>query len=306
MSLVLVSPRLLVVSCMVALAVHSPASAHVVSDRDLKVVAQIPGDWAARASSAVVIDSAGYVSPNRSDQWRHVGHQRNAMRVLVDASARVDSVRAERAWSALEAAFVQQVPDGGFRVGDATIGRAADAAMTAEWLASACRGLVATANGPLQKRFRIRYALIKPKLQRALDQQLTRHDELMSARGADAAAMFAEASAFLLADGIYHDERYGRAGQQALARALTLQRKDGAYLVDGKSDPEWHARALIMLQGVVIYFPSPSLERSADRAARWLKDKARGKAAPAQSAGEMGFAIQYAAIRPPAPLGTGH
>ena len=288
------------------MAAAGPATAHVVSDRDIRVVAQIPSDWAAKAASAVIIDSAGCALPNRSGGWRHVGHQRGAMLVLVDASARADSIKAERAWTALDAAFAQQVQDGSFRVGDPAIGRAADAALTAEWLAGASRALVAVMNGPLQKRFRIRYALMKPKLQRALDHQLTRHDELMTARGGDAAAMFAEASAFLLADGIYHDERYGRAGQQALARALTLQRKDGAYLTDGKAEPQWHARALIMLQGVVIYFPSPTLERSAERAARWLRTKSRGRAAPGQAMDEVGFAIHYAAIRPPAPLGTGH
>lgn len=289
--------------CLAGLPAAPSARAHVVSDRDLRVVAKIPSEWGARASSAMRLDSTGNAPPNRGGSWKHVVHQRVAMLVLVDASARADSIRCERAWVALDAAFAQQIPDGSFRFDPGT-DRVADAAGTAEWLASAARGIIAVTNGPVQRAFRIRYALMKPKLQRALDAQLVRHDELMNARGGDALAMLAEASAFLLADGIYHDERYGRAGQQALAKALALQRKDGAFPLGPQVSPESQARALIALQGVSIYFPSPTMERSAERAARWLRGKAKSKARPIASppVDEIAFALHYAAIKPPAPL----
>jgi hypothetical protein len=302
-----------------------PARAHVVSDRDLQVVARLPAA-AIRGLALQAPDSGGFVRPNRPGAWRGVGFQRGALLLLVDAAARADTTRAERCWQALELAFAHQLPEGGFR-GPAPAAGAGDPGAGAElddepaWLAAACRALIAVMNSPLQDRFRFRYALLKPKLQRSVD-AFERRSEAFRLRHADRPALLlTAAAAMLLADGIYHDQRYGRAGQQALVEALALQRKDGLFPSAGRPGAAEHALGLGALQSVAIYFPSPTLERSAERARAWLSRNARSRPAgrpaarPASAAGpaagrfepivipgEIEFVLRYGAIRPPAPV----
>jgi hypothetical protein len=201
------SSNLATVLAIVAIALvglAAPAAAHVVSDRELAVVAQFPAGFAGRTLMALVPDSLGYVAPNRAGSWRDVGYQRGAMLVLVDAAARADTVAAERAWRAIDVAFAHQHPPGGFDtratlgVGDSTAAAMAD---EAAWLAGVCRGFVAVMNSRLQDRFRWRYALLKPKLQRSVDHLERHHDELLAAHARHPDALLAIAAAFLLADG---------------------------------------------------------------------------------------------------------
>jgi hypothetical protein len=143
------------------------ASAHVVSDRELHVVRQFPA--ATRQElRAVLPDSLGNVAPNRPGAWRNVAYQRPALLLLIDAAARGDSALAERAWRAIDAAFAAQLPGGAFRRDAATT--SADSLMEgAAFVSGLCRALIAVMNSPLQEQFRWRYALLRPKLQHAVD-----------------------------------------------------------------------------------------------------------------------------------------
>jgi len=285
-----------------ASALPRSAIAHVVSDRELRVVAQFPAGAVRRMFADCAPDAAGNVPPNRSEAWLGAGHQRPAMLRLLEAAARSDTLDAERCWLAFDAAFAQQLPGGGFRRSAAPAARAIDDSLTdaTAWAACASRAMIAVMNSGLADRFRWRYALLKPKLQRAVDFVEARSDSLVAAHARHSAALLTAAAALLLADGMYHDERYGRAGQRAMVAALALQRPDGAFPTDGRADPASHALALEALQSIAIYFPSPTLERSASRAAAWLRAKRPS------ATGDAAFVLRYAAIKPPPPLGGIH
>jgi hypothetical protein len=285
--------------------VPSLASAHVVSDRELRHVAAFPPGRAERALSSALPDSAGWVRPNRRDRWLGLDVQRPAALRLIVAAAHADTAVAERAWAALEAGFARQLANGAFEPAPAAAAEAEQLAR-ASWLAATCRALIAVMNSALQDRFRFRYALLKPKLQRSVDALEAGADSIRALSSDSAGLLLATAAAFLLADGTYHDERYGRAGQASLASALKLQRPDGAFTSHGRASIVEHAVGLEGLQSIVTYFPSPTLERAAANASGWLRTHGRSRGARdgrGVTPGEIEFALLYAARPLPPPLG---
>ena len=301
----------LALGAVTALAVATAARAHVVSDRELKVVQQFPPGAVRQELRASLPDSAGNVAPNRPGAWRSVAYQRPALLLLVDAAARGDSVVAERAWRAIDRAFDAQVPGGGFRRSAAT--SSADSLMEgAAFVSGLGRALIAVMNSPLQERFRWRYSLLRPKLQHSVDWLEAAAPSLRAAYARRSGLLLVQASAFLLADGTYHDERCGRAGQAALAAALDLQTGDGLFPSNGAANRSEHALGLEALQSIAIYFPSPTLERAAAKAAAWLRahpgtvSRGATHAWTEVPAGEVAFALRYATIKPPPPLGVAY
>jgi len=298
---------------LVVVSVVAPiAGAHVVSDRELKLIAQLPPGFGLRALASSLPDSFGCVAPNRSGHWLGIGCQRPCLLLLLDAAARGDSALAERAWLALDAGFARQRPEGSFQRDGHDPDRGAELMDETAWLAGTCRAWIAIMNSPLQDRFRLRYALFKPKAQRAADFLESRADSLLGMNARSGGALLIVAAAFLLADGTYHDERYGRVGQAALAAALATQSPAGLFPIDGSADVERHALGLEALQSIVIYFPSPSLERAETRATMWLRGHAgrgmsrsmtRRVGGPRVAPGEVDFILRYATITPPPPLG---
>jgi hypothetical protein len=284
----------------------SPAAAHVVSDRELQVFARFPSRFVERAMKDATPDDGGCVAPNRAGAWRDVVFQRPATLLLIDAAARGDSTSAERAWKALDQGFAAQIPSGDFR----RRGAPRDSLLRdAAWVAAVCRGWIAVMNGPFQDRFRWRYALMKPKLERTVDFLEARSSSLIASCAGRPAALLVVAAAFLLADGTYHDERYGRVGQEALSGALARARSSDSCSF--AADPSEHALGLEALQSIAIYFPSPTLERTAAVAARWLKPRSQPRPRRASrdgerwdhaSTGEIELILRYATIPPPPPL----
>jgi hypothetical protein len=298
-------------------AAASIARAHIVSDRDVRVLAQLPPGFAGRALAAFAPDSLGYVRPNAPGAWRSISHQRAAMLLLLDALAHSDSIAAERAWRAIDVTWYAQRGDGGFENAevpgaDSSAGAKALGAEAA-WMAALTRAQVAATNSGLAPRFRWRHALLLPKLKHAMDHLEAHQSELLSSDSTNAGALFVTAAAFLIAQGMFHDARFGHVGQQALSRALLLERPDGALPVNGREDLALQTIGLEALQSINIYFPSPTLEQASVRAAEWLKKPAHGSAldqlnrgAPGESpydvgAGEVEFVLRYAAIKPPPP-----
>jgi hypothetical protein len=292
----------LALATLVAVVAHaSVARAHVVSDRELRVVASMPADSVTRALAACVPDGAGFVAPHRAGGALDLGRQRLATLPLIVAAARGDSAGAERAWRAIEPGFVA--------VRDTRAGDPAARLDRAAWAGSTCRAFIAVMNSPLQDRFRMRYAALKPQLQALMDTLELDSGSLLATHAGRGGALLVIAAAFVLADGTFHDGRYARVGQAALAEALTLQRPDGAFLASGRVDPREHALGLEALQSIAIYFPAPHLDRAVRRAASWLaahrpSDRAptrRGasRAIAAVGPGEAAFVIRYAAVPPP-------
>jgi len=255
----------------VLLAACGTASAHVVSDLEVGVLRKLPKGLVARLAAADLPDSAGRVGENRG-HWRGVGAQGPALRLLADASARRDSVAAERAWRAIDAAFGEQTTGGTFRhapfaaPGDSL----ADLTGTARFAAATCRAFVVVMNGPMQNAFRLRYVLALRKLEATLHALEARAPELETAHVRHAPELLLLAQTFLLGDGTFHVENFGRIGQRALTRALTLQRKDGAFPRDAVVTLGDQAASLESLESVAQYFPSPLLERATDLVAGWI------------------------------------
>src|SRR5262245_55344169 len=129
------------------------ARAHVVSVRELRVVAVMPADTAARWLAPCVPDTAGRVAPSRPDHAIDLGRQRRAALPLIVAAARADTAAAERAWRALEVGFAatrtaDSIGLGGFAV-------AADPSALLDqtaWAGSSCRAFIAVMNSGLQDR----------------------------------------------------------------------------------------------------------------------------------------------------------
>ncbi|MBI1797838.1 MAG: hypothetical protein HYR74_12405 [Candidatus Eisenbacteria bacterium] len=277
------------------------AGAHVVSDRELRVVAQIPAAIGARIGGAP--DTAGYVAPNRAGRAVSLGAQRPATLRLIVAAAHADTAAAERSWRAVELGFrtIRGAPGIPLARDDrAAFDRTA-------WAGSACRAFIAVMNSGLADRFRPRYAGLKHELEGVMDSLVRRSDALIVANAGRGGALLTIASAFTLAEATFHDERFGVAAKAALAAGLALQRGDGAFTSDVDVDPREHALGLEALQAIVVYVPTPAAEAAASRGAEWLRAHAvlgaaksrAGATIAAVGPGEVRFVVAYAATPMP-------
>jgi len=256
------------------------ARAHVVSDLEVGVLQRLPPGLITRTAAAAEPDPTGAVGENRG-AWKHVGDQSPALRLLADASARHDSLAAEREWKAIDLAFAHQRPDGGFV--HAPFAGYADSLSevlgVARWAAATCRAFVVVMNGPMQNAFRLRYVLTLRKLEVTLHFLEAREPELEVAHVRHGPEMLLLAQTFLLGDGTFHVESFGRLGQRCLARALMLQRRDGAFPHDADVTLGAQAQSLESLESVAQYFPSPMLDRATDLVAGWIARQLDAKGA---------------------------
>lgn len=256
------------VTCAASLADGTVARAHVVSDRELVTLRAIPAGRVATLLADDVPDTSGLAGGNRP-AWRNAGLQAASLSLLAEASVRNDTLMARWAWRGVERAFAQQTPEGRFMPASDAAGRALSAAAerraTSTWAGATCRAFVAFSNGPLVDRFRLLYVTGLPKLHRTV--LWLAATAPVSYTGLDA---LADAQTFLLADGLYHEEPLGRAGQKALAAALAAQRPDGSFEPPGPRDVVGEARGMQCLQAVTQYFTAPSLEAALAKSARFV------------------------------------
>lgn len=276
-----------------ALLLVAPARAHVISDKELVTLRALPPGAARALLAPLLPDADGAVAENHGG-WRHLRLQTPALYALAEASARADSATAERVWKSLDLAFAHQQPSGAFEHGrvDEGTGPNDDLAETVDWLGEACRAMVATTNSGLTARFGWRHTLMLPKFERSLRWALAATPAREAAEPNRAGRLLSDARTFLLADGMWHDEAFGRAGQRAIAAALALQHDDGAFADEARVDVVTQAHAVSDLQAVVQYFPAPSLESALTRAAKCLATLATAKpvrGAPALDAAERRF-----------------
>jgi hypothetical protein len=284
--------RALVLAVVLGLA-PAPASAHIVSDKELVTLRALPPGTLRALLAPVVPDTAGAVGANRAG-WKRLGEQTPALFALADASAAADSATAERVWASIERALRHQQPSGAFDREDAAPTDAAathaaaaestaapahaavparaadDLTETVAWLGETLRAATAMMNSGLADRFRWRYALALPKLARSMRWALAATPGREATEPLRAERMLSDARTFALADGIWHDEAYARAGRKAMAAALSLQREDGTFPDDGSVSARIQARCVAHLQAVTQYFPTPELEGALTRAAHAL------------------------------------
>lgn len=266
--------RVLLAALLMLAACTGRARAHVVSDLEVGVLVKLPPGMLAHLAAADAPDATGAVGENRV-HWRHVSAQAPALRLLADATARRDSLAAERAWRAIDLAFAHQVPGGGFGHAPFTPTAAYRDSLdeilgTARWAAATCRAFVVVMNGPMQNSFRLRYVLTLRKLEATMHWLESRAPELEIAHTRHGPELLVLAQTFLLGDGTFHVESFGRIGQRALQKALALQRKDGAFPRDAEASLDAQAGALESLESVAQYFPSPMLERATDLVAGYV------------------------------------
>ena len=220
------------------------ASSHVVSDREVRLLRDLPAGLVMRAAAADTPDAMGLAAPNRAP-WRDVYHQHGALLLLMDAAARGDTAQAEMAWKAVDAAFVRQTPAGDFEPGPppSRESRLLHMSGVAVWLAELCRAEVVVMNSPLQDRFRWRVALMLPKLRRSIDWLAASAGDLWQLHAGRPDLLLADAQAFLLADGIFHEPRLNQLGQRSLVAALKAQGSNGAFQRGGDPPTACQARA---------------------------------------------------------------
>lgn len=252
--------------------VSAGAAAHVVSDREVRLLRALPAGRLEALVPAAQADSLGLVGPNRT-AWTHVVHQTPALAWIAAASAAGDTALALAGWRTVDAAFARQRPDGDFGRAAGIAAAEGDAA-TMLWAAELGRTLVVIQNGPLQKPLWKYTTPAQQKLRRTLDRLAQGAEAYRTAARGHAPRLLLQARTFLLADGIYHDPGFARIGQAALAEALALQKKDGALPAGGRTEAGPHARALESLEVLALYFPAPFLDRAADPAAAWLTSHA--------------------------------
>jgi hypothetical protein len=263
------APAILAAVIATLAALASRAHAHIVSDRDVALIKSVPAQRMAMLLAGSEPDAAGRVGENRG-AWRAVEPQAAAGFRIADAATRADSARCEIAWRSLDAAFEQQTPRGDFLRAEPTDVLTARVGVT-RWMGESCRALVAVMNSPLQERFRWRHTLMLPKVRRTLDWLVAGADSVQTQLQAaqDAPALLSQARCFLLADGMFHEEVFGRAGQRAIQSALAMQATDGTFH-SPTPGAEAQAASVWALQSVVEYFPSPSLEAALQKGAKAL------------------------------------
>ncbi|NOT33680.1 MAG: hypothetical protein HOP12_05850 [Candidatus Eisenbacteria bacterium] len=281
--------------------VAAPAHAHITSDRESRALASLDASIVARTRSAGLPDSSGWAGANARGA-RRVSEQAAALRALSDAAARIDSTTAERAWTAIEAAMRLQRPGGGFEFVEAPTDSIAGWRDAAVFLAELNRAIGAVMNSPLKHRFRWRWALLRPKLERAMNGLAAVSPRLEAGAKRDPALLLTLAESFLLADGHYHLEAYGAAGQRALAAALALQTTDGRFR---GATADRQARCLDAIEALALYFPGPFLDRASARLAPHVEALGRTANADALAARSLGIRAARLALPPPLP-GASH
>ena len=269
-------PGIMAVVCVLGFA--APVIAHIVSDRDVQLIRSLPAARVRALLADATPDRDGLVGANHP-VWRAIEPQAAAGFVLADAATRADTARAEAAWRCLDVAFVHQHPLGDFDRAvpmDALTSRLG----TTRWTGETCRALVAVMNGPLQERFRWRHTLLLPKVRRTLDWLVAGADSVQAQLTAakDGPALIVQARTFLLADGMFHEAVFGRAGQRAIQAALALQKADGMFASPYES-VESQAESVWALQSITDYFPAPSLDAALKKAAIVLGAVASKRAA---------------------------
>ncbi len=256
----------------VALAcVAVPALAHIVSDREVTLLRQLPPRLVAGLTRDDAPDATGATPGNRPES-RDLAGQRGAFLRLDDAAARADSATAEITWRAIDATFAHQTPAGDFQP-DAHDRAVPDTSLAhlggiVAGIAELARSEVIVLNSPLADRFRFRVALMLPKLRRTIDALAARAATLARLHRSRPDLRIVDAEAFLLADGIYHEPSLNQLGVAALAEALAAQRPDGAFGRDDALDAQ--ALATWSLLAITTYYPAPSLEQAARRASDGL------------------------------------
>jgi hypothetical protein len=275
----------------------NPARAHIVSDREVKLWRELPTELASRLGRDDRPDATGAAGANRGG-FHTIEAQRPALLLLMDAAARGDSSAAEVAWSSIEYGFAHQTPSGDFtadaqdRARDSSLAHVTGAV---RWTAELCRAEVVVLNGPLAERFRFRVALMLPKLRRTVDALAVRAPLLERLHRGRPDLQALDAEAFLLADGIYHEPSFSALGGAVLTEALRGQRPDGALAKH--ADPGAQALGLWSLLAIATYYPAPSLERAATRAAQWLEPRVAKLPAPrAGAAGPAGAVARDALL----------
>jgi hypothetical protein len=239
--------------------------------QQLPLLNKMPGDLL-RYTGGARPDGEGMVGYNK-DGFKSPEFQRGAMHYMVRAIVRRDRRCIDEGWSAIDATFKHQNPDGGFsREGTPHGGPSA----LAFWLADLNQAILILRESELGPKYKERIDLLVPKILKAarwLAQP--RYREHLEREDAEAPnRLLFDALAFGLSGVLGGDEELKQLGRKFVDLAMKQYRKeDGVFLEKGGHDSSYQAVAALNLQVWTLYFPDKKLDEAIEKAVEWERKR---------------------------------
>ncbi|MFH1313530.1 MAG: T9SS type A sorting domain-containing protein [Candidatus Eisenbacteria bacterium] len=216
-------------------------------------------------------DQDGMIGYNRGGWWS-VSLQRGGMLYLILSAVKGHEAGANHAWSAIDAAFQRQEPDGSFYIGHPMgpdIARVDSLNDVSFWLAKLCHALVILQASELGPAFESRINALLPRIELSA---------LWVADGADVLAygdseapnrLFFHACAFGFSGILLENQELMELGRQFAAQGVGTQRADGVFLELGGHDSSYQGVSLLQFQQYAIHFPYPASDAAIQLGAAW-------------------------------------
>lgn len=239
--------------------------------KEIEILRKIPEDVLKDLMKAGMPDSSGLVGRNR-DGWIHVAFQRGAGFSLAAAAVLNDLDAAEKAWSAIELAFLKQTNEGNFELGEFKGKKPTsvdDYSGVSFWLASVSRAILVARESEFSGNFKERIEILLPKIEKSANWLLKHKEELKQYDSRTANRLFFDALSFGLCGLVLNKDEFVDTGHKFLEAGLSLQRSDGVLLEKEGYDSSYQATSLINMQVYRAYFPDKKLESAITKAFQW-------------------------------------
>jgi hypothetical protein len=235
--------------------------------QQLALLRKMPGDLL-RYTGGARPNADGMASYNKGG-FKSPEFQCGAMHYMVRAIVRRDERCTAEGWSAVDAAFRYQEPDGAFGHEGAPHGGPSAAAF---WLAELDQAVLVLRESDFEPKYKERIDLLLPKIRKAARWLAkARNQAHLKRDDADAPnRLLFDALAFGLSGVLTGDDELKQLGRRFVDLAMAQYRdSDGIFLEKGGHDSSYQAVAALKLQVWTLYFPDKKLEAAADRAVRW-------------------------------------
>lgn len=240
-----------------------------VAARHLAILKTIPYDsFKLAGGSEPAAD--GLIGHNRGG-YRSPAFQRDAARLLISGAACGDKKSIDDAFRGIDVVFSHQDASGHFG-GDKT------PSGVAFWLCELNQALLVLEESEAGAAYHAHVLELIPKIHRAaIWLALPKNQERLKTGDARTPnRLFFDALAYGTSGLLCKDESLTRLGRSFVESAQRLYRaEDGVFLEKGGHDSSYQAVSGWLLQVWVLFFPDPTLETVADKAALWVVDRIR-------------------------------